>query len=142
VVEELTEVLTAARFHPQHCHTFAYGTSKGHVHVADTRVRALCDGPGGTRRLQSFLAPPSSRPPYRYPSHPALPGAGTGTGTDALLTEMVGAVSDLRYSHDGRFLVARDYLSVKVRLPCPIPYPISDIPSHPGPVDALLYPPA
>lgn len=27
-MEDLTEVITAARFHPQHCHTLAYSTSK------------------------------------------------------------------------------------------------------------------
>ena len=122
MVEELTEVLTAARFHPVHCHTLAYGTSKGSVCVADTRTRALCDGPGGARRLQTFGAPPM---PCQQ-------------GSDALFGEMLGAVSDLRYSLDGRFLIARDYMSVKVRR---MGGPVAQCPCGGGGVGARPGPP-
>ena len=94
MVEELTEVLTVARFHPQHCHTFAYGTSKGNVKVADTRVAALCDTGAANRRVQSFV-----------------PDAFTAA---SYYSELLSSVSDLRFSQDGRFLIARDYLSIKV----------------------------
>lgn len=42
-MEELTEVITAAEFHPQHCNIFAYSTSKGAVKLCDMRQAALCD---------------------------------------------------------------------------------------------------
>ena len=42
-MEELTEVITAAVFHPQHCNIFAYSTSKGAVKLCDMRQAALCD---------------------------------------------------------------------------------------------------
>lgn len=42
-MEELTEVITAAEFHPSHCNIFAYSSSKGTVKVGDMRVNALCD---------------------------------------------------------------------------------------------------
>lgn len=42
-MEELTEVITAAEFHPTECHTFVYSTSKGAIKVADMRMQALCD---------------------------------------------------------------------------------------------------
>ena len=42
-MEELTEVITAAEFHPQHCNIFAYSTSKGAVKLCDMREAALCD---------------------------------------------------------------------------------------------------
>lgn len=42
-MEELTEVITAAEFHPQHCNIFAYSTSKGAVKLCDMRAAALCD---------------------------------------------------------------------------------------------------
>ncbi len=95
-VEELTEVLTTARFHPHHCHTMVFGTSKGYVNLADTRVSALCDGhgPGAASRLQSFA-----------------PDAFIG---DSFYSELLSSISDLRYSADGRYLIARDFLSVKV----------------------------
>ena len=42
-MEELTEVITAAEFHPQHCHTLAYSSSKGTIRLCDMRAAALCD---------------------------------------------------------------------------------------------------
>lgn len=42
-MEELTEVITAAEFHPQSCNWFMYASSKGTIKLADMRQRALCD---------------------------------------------------------------------------------------------------
>ena len=42
-MEELTEVITAAEFHPKDCHIFAYSSSKGTVRLCDMRMSALCD---------------------------------------------------------------------------------------------------
>jgi serine/threonine-protein phosphatase 2A regulatory subunit B len=42
-MEELTEVITAAEFHPLSCNWFMYASSKGTVKLADMRERALCD---------------------------------------------------------------------------------------------------
>lgn len=42
-MEELTEVITSAAFHPSHCHIFAYSTSRGSVKLNDMRASALCD---------------------------------------------------------------------------------------------------
>jgi serine/threonine-protein phosphatase 2A regulatory subunit B len=42
-MEELTEVITAAEFHPLHCNTFIYSSSKGTIKLADMREAALCD---------------------------------------------------------------------------------------------------
>jgi hypothetical protein len=42
-MEELTEVITAAEFHPVHCNYFAYSSSKGTIKLADMRESALCD---------------------------------------------------------------------------------------------------
>lgn len=42
-MEELTEVITSAEFHPHHCHTFAYSSSKGSIRLCDMRQAALCD---------------------------------------------------------------------------------------------------
>jgi len=43
-MEELTEVITAAEFHPSYCHIFAYSSSKGIIRLCDMRDSALCDG--------------------------------------------------------------------------------------------------
>lgn len=53
-MEELTEVITAAEFHPQSCNWFMYASSKGTIKLADMRQRALCDE-HSKRRLLSDL---------------------------------------------------------------------------------------
>lgn len=42
-MEELTEVITAAEFHPNQCNTFVYSSSKGTIRLCDMRASALCD---------------------------------------------------------------------------------------------------
>lgn len=42
-MEELTEVITAAEFHPVHCNQFVYSSSKGILRLCDMRAAALCD---------------------------------------------------------------------------------------------------
>jgi serine/threonine-protein phosphatase 2A regulatory subunit B len=42
-MEELTEVITAADFHPSHCNILMYSTSRGAVKLGDMRQAALCD---------------------------------------------------------------------------------------------------
>lgn len=43
-MEELTEVITTAEFHPKSCYLFAYSSSKGIIRLCDMRDSALCDG--------------------------------------------------------------------------------------------------
>ncbi|KAF8048728.1 hypothetical protein N665_2423s0007 [Sinapis alba] len=42
-MEDLTEVITSAEFHPIHCNTLAYSSSKGSIRLIDMRQSALCD---------------------------------------------------------------------------------------------------
>lgn len=42
-MEELTEVITAAEFHPLECNLFVYSSSKGTIRLCDMRQAALCD---------------------------------------------------------------------------------------------------
>ncbi len=42
-MEDLTEVITSAEFHPSHCNILAYSSSKGCIRLADMRSAALCD---------------------------------------------------------------------------------------------------
>jgi hypothetical protein len=42
-MEELTEVITSAEFHPHHCHMLVYSSSKGTLRLCDMRASALCD---------------------------------------------------------------------------------------------------
>ena len=42
-MEDLTEVITAAEFHPHHCNLLVYSSSKGTLRLCDMREAALCD---------------------------------------------------------------------------------------------------
>jgi serine/threonine-protein phosphatase 2A regulatory subunit B len=55
-MEELTEVITAAEFHPQSCNWFMYASSKGTIKLADMRESALCDQ--HAKRMSSISKPP------------------------------------------------------------------------------------
>ena len=51
-MEELSEVIMAAEFHPTDCAALAYCSSKGVLRRADLRERALCDAKGGCRTFR------------------------------------------------------------------------------------------
>ncbi|XP_056650884.1 serine/threonine-protein phosphatase 2A 55 kDa regulatory subunit B delta isoform isoform X2 [Monodelphis domestica] len=89
-MEELTEVITAAEFHPHQCNVFVYSSSKGTIRLCDMRSSALCD-----RHSKFFEEPedPSSR---------------------SFFSEIISSISDVKFSHGGRYMMTRDYLSVKV----------------------------
>ncbi|EMP40898.1 Serine/threonine-protein phosphatase 2A 55 kDa regulatory subunit B beta isoform [Chelonia mydas] len=89
-MEELTEVITAAEFHPHHCNTFVYSSSKGTIRLCDMRASALCD-----RHSKFFEEPedPSNR---------------------SFFSEIISSISDVKFSHSGRYIMTRDYLTVKV----------------------------
>uniref|UniRef100_W5NGT3 Serine/threonine-protein phosphatase 2A 55 kDa regulatory subunit B n=1 Tax=Lepisosteus oculatus TaxID=7918 RepID=W5NGT3_LEPOC len=89
-MEELTEVITAAEFHPNQCNTFVYSSSKGTIRLCDMRAAALCD-----RHSKLFEEPedPSNR---------------------SFFSEIISSISDVKFSHNGRYMMTRDYLSVKI----------------------------
>eukprot|EP00057_Strongylocentrotus_purpuratus_P019786 XP_011674260.1 PREDICTED: LOW QUALITY PROTEIN: serine/threonine-protein phosphatase 2A 55 kDa regulatory subunit B delta isoform [Strongylocentrotus purpuratus] len=89
-MEDLTEVITAAEFHPKDCNLFVYSSSKGTIRLCDMRQSALCD-----QSAKIFEEPedPSNR---------------------SFFSEIISSISDVRFSHSGRYLISRDYLSVKV----------------------------
>lgn len=89
-MEDLTEVITAAEFHPIDCNTFVYSSSKGTIRLCDMRSAALCD-----QHSKLFEEPedPTNR---------------------SFFSEIISSISDVKFSHSGRYLISRDYLSVKV----------------------------
>jgi serine/threonine-protein phosphatase 2A regulatory subunit B len=89
-MEELTEVITATRFHPYNCHEFIYSSSKGTIRLCDMREKALCD-----QHAKLFEEPedPSSR---------------------SFFSEIIASISDVRFSRNGRYILSRDYLTVKL----------------------------
>ncbi|RWS12507.1 Protein phosphatase PP2A regulatory subunit-like protein [Dinothrombium tinctorium] len=89
-MEELTEVITAAEFHPYHCNLFVYSSSKGIIRLCDMRAAALCD-----QHAKIFEEPedPTNR---------------------SFFSEIISSISGIRFSNSGRYLISRDYLSIKV----------------------------
>ncbi|XP_066904674.1 serine/threonine-protein phosphatase 2A 55 kDa regulatory subunit B delta isoform isoform X4 [Halyomorpha halys] len=89
-MEELTEVITAAEFHPLECNVFVYSSSKGTIRLCDMRQAALCD-----RHSKIFEEPedPTNR---------------------SFFSEIISSISDVKVSNSGRYMISRDYLSVKV----------------------------
>jgi len=87
-MNELNEVITAADFHPTECNHFIWSTSKGLVNLADMRHQSLCD-----YRCRSFK---------------------DKEGKKSFFSDIVAAISDVKFSHDGRFIMARDYLKLKI----------------------------
>ncbi|GCC27350.1 hypothetical protein chiPu_0005774 [Chiloscyllium punctatum] len=89
-MEELTEVITAAEFHPHHCNLLVYSSSKGTLRLCDMRAAALCD-----KHAKLFEEPED--PSNRF-----------------FFSEITSSVSDVKFSHSGRYMMTRDYLTVKV----------------------------
>eukprot|EP00052_Salpingoeca_macrocollata_P028245 m.271779 g.271779 ORF g.271779 m.271779 type:complete len:450 (+) comp22839_c1_seq7:128-1477(+) len=89
-MEELTEVITSAQFHPQHCNMFMYSSSKGAVKLGDMRASALCD------------------------SHAKLFEEPVDAASKSFFSEIISSISEVKFSHDGRYFFSRDYLTLKV----------------------------
>lgn len=89
-MEELTEVITLAEFHPSHCNLFMYSLSKGTIKLLDMRLNLLCDG--YAKIFEEYLDPISHN----------------------FFTEITLSISDVKFSHDGRYIVLRDYMTVKI----------------------------
>lgn len=89
-MEELTEVITSAEFHPIHCNLFMYSSSKGTVKLCDMRQNALCDYK--TKTFEEYLDPINHN----------------------FFTEITSSICDVKFSPDGRYIASRDYLTVKI----------------------------
>lgn len=87
-MEELVEVITSAEFHPTHDYQFAYGSSKGLVRLCDIRQKALCDEAAKVFEVRDEV--------------------------HGFFSEIVSSVSDVKFSHNGQYLLTRDYLSAYV----------------------------
>ncbi|EIW58276.1 protein phosphatase 2A regulatory subunit PR55 [Trametes versicolor FP-101664 SS1] len=89
-MEELTEVITAAEFHPVHCNLFMYSSSKSNIKLADMRDSALCDKHA---KMFEEEEDPTNR---------------------SFFSEIISSISDVKFSHDGRYILSRDYLNLKI----------------------------
>ncbi|XP_039142715.1 serine/threonine protein phosphatase 2A 55 kDa regulatory subunit B beta isoform-like isoform X2 [Dioscorea cayenensis subsp. rotundata] len=89
-MEDLVEVITSAEFHPSHCNLLAYSSSRGFLRLVDMRRSALCDQ--NARILQDREA----------------------HGSRSFFTEIVASISDIKFAKDGRHILSRDYMNLKL----------------------------
>ncbi|ODV87720.1 hypothetical protein CANARDRAFT_20451 [[Candida] arabinofermentans NRRL YB-2248] len=89
-MEELTEVITSAEFHPTDCNLFMYSSSKGTIKLNDMRVNSLCDN--HARIFEEYMDPSNHN----------------------FFTEITSSISDVKFSSNGRYIVSRDYMTVKI----------------------------
>jgi serine/threonine-protein phosphatase 2A regulatory subunit B len=89
-MEELTEVITAVEFHPEHCNTFLYSSSKGTIKIGDMRAAALCD------------------------QHAKVYGEDDDSTNKTFFSEIISSISDVKFSPNGRHIISRDYLTLKI----------------------------
>ncbi|XP_024979539.1 serine/threonine protein phosphatase 2A 55 kDa regulatory subunit B beta isoform-like [Cynara cardunculus var. scolymus] len=89
-MEDLTEVITCAEFHPTHCSTLAYSSSKGSIRLIDLRQSALCD------------------------KHSKLFEEQEAPGSRSFFTEIIASISDIKFGRDGRYILSRDYMTLKL----------------------------
>ncbi|XP_042048233.1 serine/threonine protein phosphatase 2A 55 kDa regulatory subunit B beta isoform-like [Salvia splendens] len=89
-MEDLTEVITSAEFHPTHCNTLAYSSSKGSIRLIDLRQSALCDS--HSKQFEEHEAP----------------------GSRSFFTEIIASISDIKFAKDGRYILSRDYMTLKL----------------------------
>jgi len=105
-MEELTEVITAAEFHPVQCNIFAYSSSKGTIKLNDMRISALCD------------------------SHSKVFEEEEDPQNKSFFSEIISSISDLKFSKDGKYILSRDYLTLKIWDIAMENKPVQTIPIH------------
>jgi len=105
-MEELTEVITSAEFHPQHCNIFMYSSSKGTIKLADMRAAALCD------------------------QHAKVFEEEEDPANKSFFSEIISSISDIKFSRDGRYILSRDYLTLKLWDINQESKPVKSIPIH------------
>lgn len=89
-MEELTEVITSAEFHPLDCNLFMYSSSKGMIKLNDMRMNSLCDN--HCKIFEEYMDPSNHN----------------------FFTEITSSISDVKFSSNGRYIASRDYMTVKI----------------------------
>lgn len=89
-MEELTEVITSAEFHPLHCNQFMLSSSKGTIKLVDMRQSALCD------------------------QHAKIFEEQEDPASKSFFSEIISSISNVKFSHDGKYILSRDYLTLKI----------------------------
>lgn len=90
-MENLTEVITSAQFHPSHCHLFMNSSSKGVVKLWDLRTSALCNN--WAKKFEEVQ---------------------NCSNRASFFAEIIASISDTKFSPDGRYILTRDYMNLRL----------------------------
>lgn len=91
-MDDLTEVITVAEFHPTASHIFAHASSKGVLRLADMRCGALCDN--HAKMFEDMSVPESHR---------------------SFFSDIIGSINDVKFVGSlGNHLVTRDYMNLRI----------------------------
>lgn len=90
-MEDLSELITSTEFHPRHCHLFGLATSQGSTKIGDLREAALC---------------------HRFSRLFEVPRVMESRAT--FFTEIAASISDVKFSPDGRYLLTRDFMNLRL----------------------------
>ncbi len=141
-MNELTEVITSATFHPIDCHNFVYSSSKGvvymgtfptlsvllspipydiyllfiylYIHTGDMRSQSLCDKSVRCKSIRPSISTCFINTNNDVLSSP-FAGFRENEGVNkSFFSEVTSSISDLQFSKDGRYILARDYLHLKI----------------------------
>ena len=88
---DVDELITVARFHPKDCSVLMHGSSKGVIRLADMRARALID-----RSSSHMFAVHNKNIVKTY------------------FSEITDSILDAKFSEDGRYILARDYMTLRL----------------------------
>jgi len=89
-MEELTEVITSAVFHPHNCNQFMFSSSCGKIMLGDLRAAAICDS-----HMKCMYEPDDS-------------------SNNSFFSEIIASISDVKFSGCGKYAISRNYLGIKV----------------------------
>lgn len=87
----LTEIITSGTFHPDECNTLMYSTSRGRVCLHDLRSSAHLKEPAKNFEI-----------------------AEAAYLTKHFFSEVLTSISDAKFTNDGRYVLTRDYLSLRL----------------------------
>lgn len=104
-IEEISEVITAAKFHPTSNNLFLYSTSKGVVKIGDLRKGSHCENSSMTLEAKE-------------------------TGTKNFFTDIIVSICDATFSNNGKYVFARDFCTVKVWDLANTSKPVANIPIY------------
>lgn len=104
-VQGITEILLSLDHHPESNHLFLYGTSKGKLNLCDMRVKALADKP--IKSFNGLKKPVQTSPMANLEEQVMVDEA-------SMFDEVTSGITGMQFSGGGRFIITRDYMSIKI----------------------------